>query len=82
MNVAHDPLQSLDLDVPLITQGDGSKATAASIVRARRRSQSLIRAGSEVNVTLCRTTGDFFREWGLPGSRFTGPEDYNIEEYI
>ncbi len=81
-SLTHDPLQSLDLDAPLITQGDGSKATAASIVRARRRSQSLIRAGSEVNVTLCRTTGDFFREWGLPGSRFTGPEDYNIEEYI
>jgi integrase len=80
--LAHDPLQSLDLDAPLITQRDGSKATTASIARARRRSQSLIRAGSEVNVTLCRTTGDFFREWGLPGSRFTGPEDYNIEEYI
>jgi len=42
----------------------------------------LIRAGSEVNVTLCRTTGDFFREWGLPGSRFVGPEALPMEEYI
>ena len=44
-------------------------------------SRALIRAGSEVNVTLCRTTGDFFREWGLPGSRFVGPEELPMEEY-
>lgn len=71
------PAQFNDLDAPLITRQNGS-----SLARARRRSRSLIEAGSNVNVELCRTTGDFFREWGLPGSRFSGPEDLNIEEYI
>ncbi len=73
---------SIRLDDPLITQADGSPVTTASVSRARQRSQSLIRAGSEVNVTLCRTTGDFFREWGLPGSRFVGPEALPMEEYL
>ena len=72
---------ALQRDAPLITQADGSPATNASVTRARRRSQSLIRAGSEVNVTLCRTTGDFFREWGLPGSHFVGPEELPMEEF-
>jgi hypothetical protein len=75
-------IHPLDLDAPLIAQSDGSKVTAESVARARRRSRALIQAGSEVNVTLCRTTGDFFREWGLPGSHFEGPEELNIEEYI
>jgi hypothetical protein len=79
---SHSDRDSLRLDAPLIAQADGSPATAASVKRARQRSQSLIHAGNEVNVTLCRTTGDFFREWGLPGSRFVGPEDFPIEEYI
>ncbi len=74
-------LHSLDLDAPLLAHSDGSKVTAESVARARRRSRALIRAGSEVNVTLCRTTGDFFREWGLPGSRFVGPEELPMEEY-
>ncbi len=74
--------QPLDLDTPLIAQGDSSQATRSSVARARRRSQSLIRAGSEVNVTLCRTTGDFFREWGLPGSHFVGAEELPLEEYL
>lgn len=73
---------AMQLDAPLITQADGSPATNASVTRARKRSQSLIRAGSEVNVTLCRTTGDFFREWGLPGSRFVGAEELPMEEYL
>jgi hypothetical protein len=73
---------SIQLDAPLITQADGSPVTNASVARARHRSQSLIRAGSEVNVTLCRATGDFFREWGLPGSRFVGPEELPMEEYL
>ncbi|HEY6408303.1 MAG TPA: hypothetical protein VIY29_12620 [Ktedonobacteraceae bacterium] len=77
-----DPGQHIDLNAPLIMQRDGSKATLASVAKARQRSKSLIRAGSDVNVTLCRATGDFFREWGLPGSRFVGPEDLNIEDYI
>jgi hypothetical protein len=73
---------ALQPDAPLITQADGSPVTNASVTRARQRSQSLIRAGSEVNVTLCRATGDFFREWGLPGSRFVGPEALPMEEYL
>jgi hypothetical protein len=74
--------QPLDLDRPLIAQPDGNKVSRSSVSRARKRSQSLIRAGSDVNVALCMTTGDFFREWGLPGSRFVGPEELNIEEFI
>jgi len=79
---SHSDRDSIRLDEPLITQADGSPVTAASVSRARQRSQSLIHAGNEVNVTLCRTTGDFFREWGLPGSRFVGPEELPMEEYI
>ena len=30
----------------------------------------MIGAGNDVNVTLCRATGDFFRAWGMPGARF------------
>ncbi len=73
---------SMQLDAPLITQADGSPVTNASVARARHRSQSLIRACSDTNVALCRATGDFFREWGLPGSRFVGPEELPMEEYI
>ncbi len=73
---------SIQLDAPLITQADGSSVTNASVARARRRSQSLIRACSDTNVALCRATGDFFREWGLPGSRFVGPEELPLEEYL
>src|SRR5712692_2391418 len=74
-------MHALDLDAPLLAESDGSQVTAESVARARRRSRALIRAGSEVNVTLCRATGDFFREWGLPGSRFVGPEELPMEEY-
>ena len=80
--VQRDRAQPIDLNAPLITQGDGSKATLASVTKARQRSKSLIQAGNEVNVTLCRATGDFFREWGLPGSRFVGPEELPMEEYL
>ena len=73
---------SIRIDAPLITQEDGSPITSASVSRARQRSQSLIRACSDTNVALCRATGDFFREWGLPGSRFVGPEELPMEEYI
>ncbi len=72
----------IDLNAPLIAQRDGSPATAASVLRARRRSKSLIRAGGDANIALCRTTGDFFRTWGLPGSRFVGTEDFPIEEFM
>ncbi len=80
--IGRDPAHLIDLNAPLITQCGGSKATLTSVAKARQRSKSLIRAGSDVNVALCRATGDFFREWGLPGSRFVGPEDLNIEDYI
>jgi hypothetical protein len=73
--------QPIDLNAPLITQRNGSKATLASVSKARQRSKSLIRACSDVNVALCRATGDFFREWGLPGSHFVGPEELPTEEY-
>jgi hypothetical protein len=80
----HSPTarQPLDPSMPLIAQSDGSKVTSASVNQARRRSRSLIQACSNTNVALCRATGDFFREWGLPGSRFEGPEELNIEAYI
>jgi hypothetical protein len=71
----------IDLNAPLITQRNGSKTTQASVAKARQRSKSLIRACSDTNVSLCRATGDFFREWGLPGSRFVGSEELPMEEY-
>jgi hypothetical protein len=74
--------QPLAVDAPLITNRDGSTLSRADAARARRRSRALIRAGSDVNVALCRATGDFFRSWGLPGSRFAGSEELNLEEYI
>ena len=70
------------LDAPLIAQRNGSPATVASISRARTRSKALIRAGGNANIALCRTTGDFFRSWGLPGSRFVGAEDFPLEEFM
>ncbi len=72
----------VDLDAPLIAQRDGSPVTAASVLRARTRSKALIRAGGDANIALCRTTGDFFRTWGLPGSHFVGTEDFPIEEFM
>jgi hypothetical protein len=72
--------QSIGREAPLLVQGDGSAATRASVARARRLNAALIRSGNAINVELCRTTGDFFRAWGLPGSRFVGPEELDIEE--
>jgi hypothetical protein len=56
---------------PLVAGPDGRPAGRAAVARARRRSHAVIRAGSNVNVELCRKTGEFFREWGPPGSRFS-----------
>ena len=58
-------------DAPLVAGPDGRPAGRAAVARARRRANAVIRAGSTLNVDLCRKTGAFFREWGLPGSRFT-----------
>jgi hypothetical protein len=73
--------QPIGREAPLLVQGDGSAATRASVARARRLNVALIRSGNAINVELCRTTGDFFRTWGLPGSRFVGPEELDIEVY-
>jgi hypothetical protein len=56
---------------PLIAGPDGRPIGSSEVARARRRSNAIIRAGSNLNVDLCRKTGEFFREWGPPGSRFT-----------
>jgi hypothetical protein len=56
---------------PLVAGPDGQPASRAAVARARRRANAIIRTGSNLNVELCRKTGEFFREWGLPGSRFT-----------
>ncbi|HTK06139.1 MAG TPA: hypothetical protein VL485_03140 [Ktedonobacteraceae bacterium] len=79
--LASTPAQST-LDTPLIEISGGTMSLRQSILRARRRNQALISAGSNVNVALCRATGDFFRSWGLPGSRFEGVDDLNIEEFF
>jgi metal-sulfur cluster biosynthetic enzyme len=48
----------------------GGPPAAALLERARTRHEQLIAAGNDVNVATCRATGEFFRAWGLPGSRF------------
>ena len=67
--------QSVAADAPLIAGPDGAPPSRAAVTAARARANGIIRAGSNINVDLCRTTGDFFREWGLPGSRFRPAED-------
>ncbi|HET6918924.1 MAG TPA: hypothetical protein VFI46_05600 [Jiangellaceae bacterium] len=42
----------------------------AVMERARSRHSALIEAGNDVNVASCRATGDFFRQWGMPGAAF------------
>lgn len=56
---------------PLLAGPDGGPATRGSVVAARRRANAVIHTASALNVELCRKTGEFFRTWGLPGSRFT-----------
>lgn len=53
-----------------IAADDGERARSAVAGRAGARHAALIAAGNEVNVATCRLTGDFFREWGMPGARF------------
>ena len=74
--------QALDQTLPLLARPDGSLISRSSIARARQRGSAVIRAGNNANVELCRATGDFFRRWGPPGSRFTGPEELNEEEFF
>ncbi len=58
---------ALSPDDPLLLPA-GQAGAASEGVRAS--SAALIGAGNDVNVTLCRATGDFFRAWGMPGARF------------
>lgn len=54
-------------------------ADRAAVAAARRRSGALIRAGSMLNVDMCRKTGEFFRSWGMPGSRFVPPPAADVD---
>lgn len=74
--------RSLDPALPLLACAHGLPVSRASVARARRLGRAAIQAGKNANVELCRATGDFFRHWGLPGSRFTGPEELNEEEFF
>ncbi|HVD27223.1 MAG TPA: hypothetical protein VNC79_01815 [Mycobacteriales bacterium] len=68
--VLHDRLADrgpLGFDDPLLLPADRAAAAAAG---ARSAAAALIVAGNDVNVAMCRTTGDFFRAWGMPGARF------------
>jgi hypothetical protein len=71
----------LTAEAPVIAKHDGSPASDASISRAIRLGSSLIRTVSDVNLELCMTTGEFFRAWGVPGSRFAGQEEFNPEDF-
>jgi hypothetical protein len=57
-------------DAPLVAGAAGRPASRAMVARARRRANAVIGSASALNVELCRTTGEFFRGWGPPGSRF------------
>ena len=67
--------RSITTDAPLIAGPDGDPPGRATVAAARKRANAIIRAGSNLNVDLCRTTGEFFRQWGLPGSRFIPVDD-------
>ena len=45
-------------------------AGTSAVEAARRQHDRLIEAGNDVNVSTCRVTGEFFRQWGMPGARF------------
>jgi hypothetical protein len=64
---------------PVVAGPRGQPATPAMVAGASRRSTALIRAGSRLNVELCRTTGEFFRSWGLPGSHFVARTDPDVD---
>lgn len=54
-------------DDPLLLPAGQADAASEGV---RASSAALIGAGNDVNVTLCRATGDFFRTWGMPGARY------------
>jgi hypothetical protein len=59
--------QGVGPDDPLLMPTERASQASAGTAAA---SAALIGAGNDVNVTLCRATGDFFRTWGMPGARF------------
>jgi hypothetical protein len=59
-------------EAPLVAGRDGGPAGRATVTRARRRANAVIGTSNALNVELCRRTGEFFRDWGVPGSRFVG----------
>jgi hypothetical protein len=72
--------QTLDASAPLVATVRGRAATSATVARAARLNKSLIEAGNNVNVEMCKTTGAFFRAWGLPGARFVPTVSANPQE--
>jgi hypothetical protein len=74
--------KSLDPKRLLLACPDGSPVSRAIIERAMLRGRAVIQVGNNANVELCRATGDFFRRWGMPGSRFSGPEELSGEEFF
>ncbi|HZD02424.1 MAG TPA: hypothetical protein VFA46_20200 [Actinomycetes bacterium] len=56
---------------PLLAGPDGGPVPSATVAAARRRANAVIHTANNLNVELCRKTGEFFSAWGLPGSRFT-----------
>ena len=67
---------------PLVATSAGAPATQTTVARAARRNASLIEAGNNVNVEMCRKTGAFFRAWGLPGARFVPTAPAHAEEAL
>jgi hypothetical protein len=59
--------QGVGPDDPLLVPAERAAQASAGTAAT---SAALIGAGNDVNVTLCRATGDFFRTWGMPGARF------------
>lgn len=59
-------------DDPLLLPAERAAGASAGVSAT---SAALIGAGNDVNVTLCRATGDFFRAWGMPGARYDSRAD-------
>ena len=62
--------ERLDASALLISDAPVDQGGMSPVDAARGYHERLIEAGNEVNVSTCRATGDFFRQWGMPGARF------------
>jgi hypothetical protein len=60
----------IEPDLPLWDSSVHSQGHERVIEIARTQHSLLIGSCNEVNVTMCRATGDFFRAWGMPGQAF------------